>query len=484
MARNLDQSSRKALHYHLIGIGGTAMASLAGLLKAAGHKVTGSDEKVYPPMSTALQEMGIAYNEGYRAENLSPSPDIVVVGNVVSRGNPELEAVLVQKLRYTSAAATIKEEFIWGHHSLAVAGTHGKTTTTSLLAWVLESAGLNPSFLIGGVAENFGTSYRLTGSRYFVIEADEYDTAYFDKGPKMWHYLPDTAIVNNIEYDHADIYRDEEAYKYAFARFINLVPKNGVVVAGWDSPIVRELAAKSPAPVESFAYGDDSIKPPGAQPHWHARDVEFDEKGTRFRAFRSDMEWGAIDTPLAGAFSVRNVLAVIAAAESVKADRDGVRQGLRTFKSVKRRMEVRGEIRGVAVIDDFAHHPTAIRETIEAIRQKYKGRRIVAVYEPRSYTAQRREFQDDYRRAFGGADEIVFASLYRPDRYTKETALDLQQLVRDLSSSGKTAKELKDADAIVTDLSPRLKPRDVVLIMSNGGFGGIHQKLLDALSAN
>jgi len=482
MARNPDQQGRKSLHYHLIGIGGTAMASLAGLLKAAGHRVTGSDEKVYPPMSTALREMGIAYNEGYRAENLSPSPDIVVVGNVVSRGNPELEAVLVQKLRYTSAAATIKEEFIWGHHSLAVAGTHGKTTTTSLLAWVLESAGLNPSFLIGGVAENFGTSYRLTGSRYFVIEADEYDTAYFDKGPKMWHYLPDTAIVNNIEYDHADIYRDEEAYKYAFARFINLVPKNGVVVAGWDSPIVRELAAKSPAPVESFAYGDDSIKPAGSQPHWHARDVQFDEKGTRFRAFRSDMEWGAIDTPLAGAFSVRNVLAVIAAAESVKADRDGVREGLRTFKSVKRRMEVRGEVRGVAVIDDFAHHPTAIRETIDAIRQKYKGRRIVAVYEPRSYTAQRREFQNDYAKAFGGADEIVFASLYRPDRYTKETALDLQELIRDLSSSGKTAKELKDADAIVTDLSPRLKARDVVLIMSNGGFGGIHQKLLDALA--
>jgi len=482
MARNPDQQARKPLHYHLIGIGGTAMASLAGLLKAAGHRVTGSDEKVYPPMSTALREMGIAYNEGYRAENLSPSPDIVVVGNVVSRGNPELEAVLVQKLRYTSAAATIKEEFIWGHHSLAVAGTHGKTTTTSLLAWVLESAGLNPSFLIGGVAENFGTSYRLTGSRYFVIEADEYDTAYFDKGPKMWHYLPDTAIVNNIEYDHADIYRDEEAYKYAFARFINLVPKNGVVVAGWDSPIVRELAAKSPAPVESFAYGDDSIKPAGSQPHWHARDVQFDEKGTRFRAFRSDMEWGAIDTPLAGAFSVRNVLAVIAAAESVKADRDGVREGLRTFKSVKRRMEVRGEVRGVAVIDDFAHHPTAIRETIDAIRQKYKGRRIVAVYEPRSYTAQRREFQNDYAKAFGGADEIVFASLYRPDRYTKETALDLQELIRDLSSSGKTAKELKDADAIVTDLSPRLKARDVVLIMSNGGFGGIHQKLLDALA--
>src|SRR5256886_78157 len=351
MARNPDQRTKKPLHYHLIGIGGTAMASLAGLLKAAGHTVTGSDENVYPPMSTGLQEMGISYSEGYRPENLEPRPDIVVVGNVVSRGNPELEEVLIRKLRYTSAAATIKEEFIWGPHSLAVGGTHGKTTTTSLLAWAMESAGLNPSFLIGGIAENFGSSFRLTVSRYFVIEADEYDTAYFDKGPKMWHYLPDTAIVNNIEFDHADIYRDEEAYKFAFARFINLVPKNGVVIAGWDSPIVRELAPKSPAPLESFGYGEDTT-PPTGQPHWHAREVDFGESGTRFRAFLSDKEWGHVDTPLAGAFSVRNVLAVIAAAESVKADRDGVRQGLRTFKSVKRRMELRAEIRGVAVIDD------------------------------------------------------------------------------------------------------------------------------------
>jgi UDP-N-acetylmuramate: L-alanyl-gamma-D-glutamyl-meso-diaminopimelate ligase len=473
--------TRSPLHYHLIGIGGTAMASLAGLLKAAGHKVTGSDENVYPPMSTGLQEMGIAYNQGYRPGNLSSNPDIVVVGNAISRGNPELEEVLVRKLRYTSAAATIKEEFIWGRHSMAVAGTHGKTTTTSLLAWALESAGLNPSFLIGGVAENFGTSYRLTDSKYFVIEADEYDTAYFDKGPKMWHYLPDTAIVNNIEFDHADIYRDEEAYKFAFARFINLIPKNGVLIAGWDSPIARELAPKSFAPVESFAYGDET-RPPAGQPHWHARDVEFSESGTRFRVFRSDKEWGRIETPLAGAFNVRNVLAVIAAAEAVKADRDGVREGLRTFASVKRRMEVRGEVRGVAVIDDFAHHPTAIRETIDAIRQKYKGRRIVAVFEPRSYTAQRREFQDDYVKAFRGADEIIFAGLYRPDRYTKETALDLDELVSDLASSGKGAKQLKDADAIVKDLAPRLQERDVVLVMSNGAFGGIHQKLLDALA--
>jgi UDP-N-acetylmuramate: L-alanyl-gamma-D-glutamyl-meso-diaminopimelate ligase len=480
MARKAGKAKSSPLHYHLIGIGGSAMASLAGLLKAAGHRVTGSDENVYPPMSTELQSMGIPYKEGYRPENLSPKPDIVVVGNAISRGNAELEAVLTQKLRYTSAAATIKEEFIWGRHSLAVAGTHGKTTTTSLLAWVLESAGLKPSFLIGGVAENFGTSYRLTNSKYFVIEADEYDTAYFDKGPKMWHYLPDTAIVNNIEFDHADIYRDEEAYKFAFARFINLVPKNGVVVAGWDSPIVRELAPKSFAPVESFAYGDETL-PPAGQPHWRARNVQFSERGTTFLAFRSGEEWGKVETPLAGAFNVRNVLAVLAAAESIKADRDGVREGLRTFASVKRRMEVRGEVRGVAVIDDFAHHPTAVRETIDALRQKYSGRRIVAVFEPRSYTAQRREFQGDYVKAFRGADEIILASLFHPERYTAETAINIPEMVASWESSGKAAKHLKDADAIVKDLAPRLTKGDVVLIMSNGGFGGIHQKLLDAL---
>ncbi|HLA14004.1 MAG TPA: UDP-N-acetylmuramate:L-alanyl-gamma-D-glutamyl-meso-diaminopimelate ligase [Gemmatimonadaceae bacterium] len=477
--------ARTPVHYHLIGIGGSAMASLAGLLKAAGHRVTGSDENVYPPMSTGLQQMGISYNQGYRPENLRPRPDIVVVGNVISRGNPELEAVLVEKLRYTSAAAVIKEEFIWGRHSLAVAGTHGKTTTTSLLAWVLESAGLNPSFLIGGIAENFGTSFRLTDSNYFVIEADEYDTAYFDKGPKMWHYLPDTAIVNNIEFDHADIYRDEEAYKFAFARFINLVPRNGVVIAGWDSPLTRELAPKSLAPIESFAYGADddaASRPPAGQKHWHARDVRFTETGTTFRAFRSDEEWGSVETPLAGAFSVRNVLAVLAAAEAVGADRDGVRQGLRTFLSVKRRMEVRGEVRGVAVIDDFAHHPTAVRETIDATRQKYSGRRIVAVFEPRSYTAQRREFQDDYVRSFAGADEVVIAGLFHPERYTRDTAIDVPAMVSAIGASGKRARHLPDADAIVKDLAPRLSKGDVVLIMSNGGFGGIHQKLLDALN--
>ncbi len=470
----------KPLHYHLIGIAGTAMASLAGLLKQAGHRVTGSDENVYPPMSDELEAMGIEYAVGYSPDNLHKSTDIVVVGNAISRGNAELEAVLERKMYYTSAAATIKEEFIRGKHSMAVAGTHGKTSTTSLLAWALECAGKNPSFLIGGVAENFGKSYRLTDSSIFVIEADEYDTAYFDKGPKMWHYLPDTAIVNNIEFDHADIYRDEEAYKFAFARFINLIPRNGQLVAGWDSPLVRALAPKSFAPIQYFAFDGDT--PLENNSGWTASNVDFGPHGTRFTVVRDGREWGDMQMPMTGAFSVRNALAVIAAASAVGATRQELAEAFSSYKSVKRRMEERGEAGGVLVIDDFAHHPTAVRETMAAVRQKYGGRRLVAVFEPRSYTAQRREFQGDYEQALSSADEIVFGGLFHPERYTKETAIDPHALVESWRASGKAAAHIVDPDEIVEYLKPRMKPGDVVLVMTNGGFGGIHGKLLKALS--
>jgi UDP-N-acetylmuramate: L-alanyl-gamma-D-glutamyl-meso-diaminopimelate ligase len=468
------------MHFHLIGIAGTAMASLAGLLREAGHRVTGSDENVYPPMSTQLETLGIAYHQGFAPENLDPTPDIVVVGNAISRGNPELESALNRKLRYTSAAAVVKEEFIRGRHCLAVAGTHGKTTTTSILAWLLECAGLNPSFLIGGVAENFGRSFRLTDSRFFVIEADEYDTAYFDKGPKMWHYLPDTAVVSNIEFDHADIYRDEEAYRFAFARFINLVPGNGAVVAGWDSPTVRALAKSAPAPVHSFGYAAGDW-PPGDRPEWWAESVRFEEAVTRFRVMRRGEAWGEVETPLAGAFNVRNCLAAIVAAETVAASREGVLEGLRTFRSVRRRLELRGEAGGVAVIDDFAHHPTAVRETIEAVRQRYPGRRIVAIFEPRSYTAQRREFQEPYRRALATADAVVLAGLFHPERYTGDTGLDPGMLAAALRADGTDARYEPDHDAIVADLAARARPGDILLAMSNGSFGGIHDRILAAL---
>jgi UDP-N-acetylmuramate: L-alanyl-gamma-D-glutamyl-meso-diaminopimelate ligase len=478
--------STDSKHYHLLGIGGTAMGSLAGLLVAAGHRVTGSDENVYPPMSTLLQSLGITYAEGYRAENLQPRPDVVVVGNAISRGNAELEHLLNEKIPYTSAAVTIKEEFIRGRTSLAVAGTHGKTSTTSLLAWVLEVAGLNPSFLIGGVAENFGTSFRLTDSEYFVIEADEYDTAYFDKGPKMWHYLPDVAIVNNIEFDHADIYRDETAYLFAFSRFINLVPARGTLVAGWDSPHVRRLARKSFAPVESFGFTLDGsaattdAENTGDAPRWTARAVSFGEM-TRFTVLHDGEEWGVVETPLAGAFSVRNCLAAIAAADAIGADPARVREALATYRSVRRRMEVRGVINDIVVIDDFAHHPTAVRETLAAARQKYSRQRLLAVFEPRSYTAQRREFEADYAAAFELADEIIIAGLFHPERYDATTAMDPHRLVAGWRAAGKPAAYMPDVGDIVAHVAAAVQPGDIVMIMSNGGFGGIHEKLLTAL---
>lgn len=455
------------------------MASLAGLLRAAGHRVTGSDENVYPPMSDQLRDLGIDYAEGYAAGNLdhdSGTPDVVVVGNAISRGNEELESVLNRKLFYTSAASVIREEFLRGRHSIAIAGTHGKTTTTSITAWLLESAGLNPSFLIGGIAENFGSSFRLTDSEFFVIEADEYDTAYFDKGAKMLHYLPQTAVVNNIEFDHADIYRDEETYRTAFARFINLIPGSGTLIAGWDSPIVRELAPRAFCEVQSFAYatgeGDAS---------WQARNVEFGEKTTRFTVIHEAEVWGEVETPLAGAFNVRNCLAAIAVGHAVGAEREGLIEGLRTFRSVKRRMEVRGEIGGVTLIDDFAHHPTAVHETIEAARQRYHGRRIVAVFEPRSYTAQRREFQESYRASLGGADQVILAGLFHPERYDAQTGMNPDELVGSLEADGTPAAYVPDVEEIVRRLSASVAEGDVILVMSNGGFGGIHQKLLTAL---
>ena len=466
------------MHYHLIGIAGTAMGSLAGLLKAKGHRVTGSDQGVYPPMSTQLDELGIEYALCFDPANLEPTPDVVVVGNAISRGNEELESVLDRRLHYTSAANTIKEEFLKGRHVLAVAGTHGKTTTTAILAWLLESAGMNPSFLIGGVSENFGTSFRLSDSDYFVIEADEYDTAYFDKGPKMWHYLPRTAVVTNVEFDHADIFRDESAYSFAFGRFINLIPRTGTLVVGWETPIARELSTKSLAPVESFGVEEPGVS---GHPRWRPERIEYGPHGTTFDVSCGGALLGRVATPFSGAFNVRNCLAALAAASAVGADWDQVVEGLRTMKIVRRRGEVRGEVRGVTVIDDFAHHPTAVRETIAATRQKFVDRRVVAIFEPRSYTAQLRSFQQLCREALGDADRVVLAGLFHPERYDANTGLDPEELVRSLRADGVEADYIPDVDRIVDAIAPASRPGDVLLVMSNGGFGGIHEKLLATL---
>ena len=456
------------------------MASLAGMLQARGHQVTGSDLNVYPPMSTMLEQLGINVSHGYKREHLTPAPDCVIVGNAIPRGNPEVEETLKRKILYRSQAEVVKEEFIRGRHSLAVAGTHGKTTTTSIAAWVMDQGGLNPSFLIGGVAQNFGHSFRVTHSDYIIIEADEYDTAYFDKGPKFMHYLPELAIVNNIEFDHADIYRDLDAVKLAFRRFMNLVPENGRLIAGWDSPHVRAV-------VESFGerlftrletFGTDTSA------KWQVRNAAFGEGLSRFEVFCENQSWGEFQTPLVGEFNLLNCLAVIVAADAWGVSKDQIQTALASFQNVKRRAEVRGEEQGVLVIDDFAHHPTAVRETLRALRARYRDRRLIAVFEPRSWSSRLAVFQDDYANAFAAADYVVIAAVFDSDKVTeKGRALDTRALIDAISQQGKPAFALPDAVQIVTHLVPELRAGDVVAIMSNGGFGGIHERILSALHA-
>ncbi|MBA3334191.1 MAG: UDP-N-acetylmuramate:L-alanyl-gamma-D-glutamyl-meso-diaminopimelate ligase [Acidobacteria bacterium] len=466
------------MHYHLIGICGTAMASLAGMLQARGHKVTGSDQNVYPPMSTQLEELGIEIINGYKAENADTGADLTIVGNTISRGNPELEEVLNRKLQYCSQAETVKEEFIRGRRSLVVAGTHGKTTTTSIATWIAEVGGLNPSFLVGGIVQNFGASFRVTDSKYFVIEGDEYDTAYFDKKPKFMHYLPEIAIVNNIEFDHADIYDNLDDIKFEFSRLMNLVPGNGHLIVGIDSPVVREvleeMKGKIFTNVETFGTSEDA--------KWQARYIDFSGETTRFTVFKDGHSWGEFETALIGEFNVRNCLAVIIAANAWGIPKEKINEAFRTFKSVKRRVEVRGVERGVTVIDDFAHHPTAVEETLKALKQKYLGKRLIAVFEPRSWSSRLAVFQKPYTKAFNYADYVIIAGVYNTSKASElGKVLDAQELVRDIGLQGKPSYSFPDADSIVEHLTTELREDDVVAFMSNGGFGGIHDKMLNVL---
>jgi UDP-N-acetylmuramate: L-alanyl-gamma-D-glutamyl-meso-diaminopimelate ligase len=468
------------MHYHLIGICGTAMAALAGMLQARGHHVTGSDENVYPPMSTMLASLGIEVKQGYRAEHLEPPPDCVIVGNAIPRGNAEVEATLNRKLLYRSQAEVVREEFIRGRRALVVAGTHGKTTTTSIAAWVMDQGGLDPSFLIGGVAQNFGVSFRVTASDYFIIEGDEYDTAYFDKGPKFMHYLPEIAIVNNIEFDHADIYNDLAAVKLAFRRLMNLVPGNGRLIANWDNQNVREVVGamsmgqKLFTQLETFGTSADA--------KWRLGEMDFSCELSSFTVSREGKEWGKFETRLLGEFNLMNCLAVIVAAYAWGLSRDTIAGALRSFRNVRRRAEIRGEERGVTVIDDFAHHPTAVRETLRGLRNRYQGRRLIAVFEPRSWSSRLAVFQDDYADAFAAADYVVIASVFDSGKVAeKGKSLDTNQLIADIAKADKPAIALPDATEIITHLLPQLREGDVVAIMSNGGFDGIHEKLLKKL---
>ena len=465
-----------AKRIHLIGVCGTAMATLAALLKSRGHLVQGSDQNVYPPMSDFLVEQGIKTFSGYSPDHITPDIDLVVVGNAISRGNAELESVLERKVRYCSLPEAVRDHFLWGSRSIVLAGTHGKTTTTSLTAWLLTSGQLDPSLLVGGIALNFGqhgSSYRVGRGRDFVIEGDEYDSAFFDKTAKFLKYLPDVAVIGNIEFDHADIYADLDAVLLAFRRLANLVPRNGLLLLGADSTHAHALARLAVSPVETFGLGADAT--------WRAEGISHRDGLTQFTVRRRNDVFGRFESPLLGEHNVRNALAAIGVGAHLGLPASALAEGLRTFKGIKRRLETVGVADGVTVLDDFAHHPTAVHETLSALRSGYPGRRVWAIFEPRSASSCRRVFQDDFARAFGQADQVILAAVFRSSLPESER-LDATQLVDDLRASGKQARHIPEIDTIVETVVREHEPGDVVVLMSNGGFGGIHGKLLNALN--
>ncbi|HEY7059128.1 MAG TPA: UDP-N-acetylmuramate:L-alanyl-gamma-D-glutamyl-meso-diaminopimelate ligase [Vicinamibacterales bacterium] len=457
---------------HLIGICGTAMATLAAMLKSRGHDVRGSDQNVYPPMSDFLAEQKIVTLQDYKAAHIGADLDLVIVGNAISRGNPELEEVLDRKIRYCSLPEAVRDHFLWASRSIVIAGTHGKTTTTSLTGWVLTAGGADPSVLVGGIAENFAGSYRIGGGREFVIEGDEYDSAFFDKTAKFLKYLPDIVVVNNIEYDHADIYPDLESIRIAFRRLVNLIPRRGLLLLGADDGEARALAQAARCPVETFglAKGLD----------WQAHDLRIGEGTTTFSVRRRGEPLGQFEVPMLGAYNVRNALAAIAVGAAVGLNVDTIAQGLGAFKGVRRRMELKGTANGVAVYDDFAHHPTAIAETLAGVRSAYPGRRVWAIFEPRSATSCRRVFQSDFARAFSPADRVVLPAVFRSS-LPEDQRLSVEQLVDELKAGGKDARYIPRVDDIVETVGREARQGDLVIVMSNGGFEDIHNKLLAAL---
>jgi UDP-N-acetylmuramate: L-alanyl-gamma-D-glutamyl-meso-diaminopimelate ligase len=462
---------------HLIGVCGTAMATLAAMLKRKGLDVRGSDQDVYPPMSDFLASEGIPAFAGYRAEQITGDLDQVIVGNAISRGNPELEEVLDRKIRYCSLPEAIREHFLWGARSIVVAGTHGKTTTTSLTGWLLTHGGLDPSVLVGGIARNFGdsgSSYRIGSGRDFVIEGDEYDSAFFDKTAKFLKYLPDIAIVNNVEFDHADIYADFDAVSLAFQRLVKLVPRKGLLLVGADSPGARALLPMAVSRAQTFGTGDDV--------EWQAHDIEAIAGGSRFKVRRKGAPFGVFEMSMVGAYNVRNATAAIAVATELGLGVERIAEGLKQFAGVKRRLEVVGVADGVTVYDDFAHHPTAVAETIAGLRAAHPNDRIWAVFEPRSASSCRRVFQADFARAFAGADEVILAPVFRSTLPEAER-LSIPQLIHDLGCASQSAREAASIDEIVDIIVREHRAGDHVVLMSNGGFGGIHRKLVQALGA-
>ena len=456
-------------HIHLIGICGTAMASLAGMLSQRGHRVTGSDAAAYPPMSDFLAALGIPVSQPFAAKNLDPRPDLVVVGNVISRGNLELEHVLDQRIPFCSLPQILHDEFLKGKEVLVVAGTHGKTTTTSMLAWIFHTAGQQPSFLIGGIAENFGSSFRVGQGKHFIVEGDEYDTAFFDKGPKFLHYFPDGVILTSVEFDHADIYKDLDAVETAFKRLVNLIPGRGKLIAFDSGESVERCIARAFCPVERYGAS--------AKAAWRVTNLRLEPSRTTWSVLKDGEAWADFEFPLGGEYNVWNATAAAALAFSYGISKEEIAAALKTFKSVKRRLEVRAEVNGITIIDDFAHHPTAIAGTLTALRARYPGARLWAILEPRSNTMRRNVLQNDLANSLALADEVVVANVFKSESIPEAERLDLAAVAAHVQKHGRRARIVPEVDGIVQLVAPEMRFGDVVAILSNGGFGGIYEKL-------
>jgi UDP-N-acetylmuramate: L-alanyl-gamma-D-glutamyl-meso-diaminopimelate ligase len=460
-------------HVHLMGICGTAMASLAGILKQEGYVVTGSDQNVYPPMSQFLEDLSIPVLEGYKAENLHPAPDLIIVGNVVTKLNPEAVELSRLGIPYLSLPQALQAFAMKGKKSIVICGTHGKTTTTALISWVLETAGLDPSFMVGGIPRNFGKSFKLGRGPYFVIEGDEYDTAFFDKGPKFLHYSPWITVLTSIEFDHADIYRDLDHVRQSFQKLILLIPPEGLLIANHDDPIVRAEVSLARCPVVTYSLGSGG--------DWKARDITVQEDFTSLRAGNRDRGTIEIKTPLYGRHNVSNLLSTLPLSAFLGIEGKNLLESLETFQGVKRRQEVKGEARGILVLDDFAHHPTAVRETLQAVKEKYRRRRLVAAFEPRSNSSRRNVFQEQYAASFDRADLIMLPEPPMKEGIPVEERFSSAGLVEDLKRKGLSAFYFPDTALLLEELLHQCRAGDVVLFMSNGSFDNLPERFLKRL---
>lgn len=469
-----NQESIKSIY--LIAICGTGMTALAGMLKSQGYEIRGSDQNVYPPMSTLLEELGIPVYNNFSEEHLNPPPDLVVIGNTISRGNPEVEAVLDMKLNYISLPLALKQFFLRGHYSCVVAGTHGKTTTSSLLAWVLENAGKDPSFFIGGIPENFGQGFKLGKGNIFVVEGDEYDSAFFDKGSKFLHYLPDLVILTNIEFDHADIFRNLEDIEIAFSRLIRLIPRKGYLISCWDDPIVKKLSATTFSNLETFGLHEEA--------DWFAQDILTDQSSTHFDVFRKREFFHSFTIPLHGLHMVRNCLGVIVMSNILGLSGDEIEAGLASFKNVRRRLQFKGEVNNILIFDDFAHHPSEVKATLSGLRDRFPEKRIWAIFEPRTATSKRKIFEEKYIDAFDLADRVILTPLNQPEKVPEKERLSVEKIAEALNTKNIQNWILPADPKMLAFLKEHLKSEDVVLFMSNGDFNQIPKQLVNEITFN